>query len=345
MKQRLRTLIVLASAMVMMLALAIPAPAAIAGDLPPGGSFYDDDGNIHEGGIEAIAAEGITKGCNPPTNDVYCPDGPVTRGQMAAFLVRALKLPASTTDHFTDDDGSVFEADINRLAAAGITKGCNPPTNDLYCPDGKVTRGQMAAFLVRAFGYTDDGGGGLFSDTSGSIFARDIDRLATAGVTKGCNPPVNDRYCPDSLVLRDQMASFLTRALGLVPMTPPIGFIGVFEGLDPEPGSSHVTLTIGPTGSDHMVEVVLVDEGETLCLARFGELSPGSASGVGTRVDSTHIEIAFPELVCHTSSGDQVFPGPINAIYEHDPLADVVRVVNSAICRWRSDGGSEADCE
>ncbi|MEN8238257.1 MAG: hypothetical protein ABFR53_03535, partial [Actinomycetota bacterium] len=41
--------------------------------LPPGGTFIDDDGNIHEGNIEAIAAEGITKGCNPPTNNKYCP--------------------------------------------------------------------------------------------------------------------------------------------------------------------------------------------------------------------------------------------------------------------------------
>jgi hypothetical protein len=24
--------------------------------LPPGGTFVDDDGNVHEGGIEAIAA-------------------------------------------------------------------------------------------------------------------------------------------------------------------------------------------------------------------------------------------------------------------------------------------------
>ena len=50
---------------------------------------------------------------------------------------------------FTDDDGSVFERDIEWLAANGITFGCNPPTNDNYCPNGNVTRGQMAAFLHR----------------------------------------------------------------------------------------------------------------------------------------------------------------------------------------------------
>ena len=49
-------------------------PSAVgAGSLPPGGTFFDDNGNIHEGNIEAIAAAGITRGCNPPTNNRYCP--------------------------------------------------------------------------------------------------------------------------------------------------------------------------------------------------------------------------------------------------------------------------------
>jgi hypothetical protein len=72
----------------------------------------------------------------------------------------------------------------------------------------------MAAFLVRALRYTDDGGGDLFADDDGSVFEDDIDRLATAGVTRGCNPPDNDRFCPTSIVTRGQMAAFLHRALG-----------------------------------------------------------------------------------------------------------------------------------
>ena len=109
--------------------------------LPPGGTFIDDDGNVHEGGIEAIAAEGITSGCNPPANNRYCPAETVTRGQMAAFITRALPLPASDDDFFTDDTGNVFESAINSLAAAGVTQGCNPPANDAFCPDREMTRG------------------------------------------------------------------------------------------------------------------------------------------------------------------------------------------------------------
>ncbi len=121
----------------------VPPPATgTFADVPSTHTFYAD--------IEWLAAEGITKGCNPPDNTLFCPDDSVTRGQMAAFLVRALHLPAAGSAGFADTSGSTFEDDIDRLAAAGITKGCNPPTNDLFCPNDYVTRGQMAAFLARA---------------------------------------------------------------------------------------------------------------------------------------------------------------------------------------------------
>jgi SpoIID/LytB domain protein len=181
--------------------------------LPP---FLDDDGSVHEADIAIIAELGITRGCNPPANDLFCPKDPVTRGQMAAFLVRMLNLPQASQDHFTDDQGNLFQTEINALAEAGITKGCNPPANDRFCPDNHVTREQMAAFLVRALGLTDDGGKNWFVDDNGNIFEGDINRLAASGITKGCNPPVNDRFCPKDPVTREQMASFLARSLEFV---------------------------------------------------------------------------------------------------------------------------------
>jgi len=188
--------------------------------LPPGGSFVDDDGSTHEGGIEAIAAAGLTTGCNPPVNDRYCPDSNVTRGQMAAFIARARQLAVSGEDFFTDDEGDVFERSINSIARAGITFGCNPPMNDQFCPDRAMTRGEMAAMLARAFALpaspVDH-----FLDDDGHRFEDVIKRIARAGITTGCNPPVNDRFCPNALITRAQMATFLTRSLGLVPNRPP----------------------------------------------------------------------------------------------------------------------------
>jgi hypothetical protein len=160
--------------------------------LPPGGTFVDDDGSPHEADIEAIAAEGITRGCDV---DRFCPEDSVTRGQMAAFLVRALGLEATGTGGFTDTAGSVFAADIDRLAAAGITRGCGTTR---YCPDDPVTRGQMAAFLRRALGDRITPGPPVeFVDDDASVFEGDIEWLGATGITRGCNPPANDRFCPD----------------------------------------------------------------------------------------------------------------------------------------------------
>ena len=172
-------------------------------DVPASHTFHGD--------VEWLADEGITQGCNPPLNDRFCPSNSVTRGQMAAFLVRALDLPAGTPGRFTDTTNSVFAADIDALATAGITAGCNPPDFDQYCPGRPVTRAQMAAFLVRALDL-EPGATGTFIDDDG-VFEADIEALADAGITRGCNPPDNDRFCPNNPVTRGQMAAFLHRAL------------------------------------------------------------------------------------------------------------------------------------
>ncbi len=163
----------------------------------------------------------------------------------------------------------MFETDIAKLAAAGITKGCNPPDNTHYCPDAVVTRGQMAAFLVRALNLTDDGGGNTFTDDNGTVFETDIAKLAAAGITKGCNPPTNDHYCPNDPVHRDQMASFLGRALNLTPTTPPepvpgsvamCGYYTLAESFAPDIVRAAATTVTAPgAGSEPDVVVELSD--------------------------------------------------------------------------------------
>ena len=125
-----------------------------ATDLPPTDEdfFDDDDGATGEAAINRLAAAHITGGCGVRR---YCPHDQVTRGQMASFLVRTLDLPpAVDPNHFSDDNGSTHEADIDSLFEAGITGGCG---SGLYCPKEPVTRGQMAAFLYRAFAAPPEG--------------------------------------------------------------------------------------------------------------------------------------------------------------------------------------------
>ncbi|HSJ33840.1 MAG TPA: S-layer homology domain-containing protein [Acidimicrobiia bacterium] len=133
----------------------VMAATAVGSSTDGRGSFTDDDGSIHESDINGLAASEITKGCNPPDNTRFCPHSPVTRAQMASFLVRALDLPAADQNPFTDTAGSVHLDDIDALAQADITKGCNPPDNTRYCPNDPVTRAQMASFLVRALDGVD----------------------------------------------------------------------------------------------------------------------------------------------------------------------------------------------
>lgn len=85
--------------------------------LPPH-PFSDAINHAFELEISWLFREEITGGC---TSTRFCPASGVTRGQMAAFLTRALHLPTTTADFFDDDDGTTFEHDINRLAHAGIT--------------------------------------------------------------------------------------------------------------------------------------------------------------------------------------------------------------------------------
>ena len=101
------------------------------------------------GEILGLNELGITDGC---TATSFCPGRAVTRAEMAAFLVRALDLvPPPDGDPFTDDNGHLFEDEIESLQFHGITDGC---TATSYCPGRAVTRAEMAAFLVRALAQT-----------------------------------------------------------------------------------------------------------------------------------------------------------------------------------------------
>ena len=211
---RLRRVVVLVVTSLALAAALIPAAGGQttnASDLAPGGTFLDDDDTVHEGAIEAIAASGITTGCEP---DVFCAARLITRAEMAAFLARALNLPLDAPDAFSDDPGHQFEAEINAVALAGVTVGCDAA---LFCPTDTVSRSQMASFLVRAFDVAPSGDD-AFLDDDGSVHEAAINAIAAAGITTGCDTLI---YCPLQRVRRDQMASFLARAMGLDPMVPP----------------------------------------------------------------------------------------------------------------------------
>lgn len=175
-------------------------PASGFWDVPPESTFSAD--------VAWLGGEGITRGCNPPWRDHFCPDRGLTRAQAATMLVRALDLPATDVDRFGDDDHATsHEADINALAAAGITRGCAP---DRFCPDKVLTRQQMASLIARALDLPAVAGD-TFVDDDGSSHEADIERIAAVGITRGCGETT---FCPTRAVRRDEVAAFLHRALG-----------------------------------------------------------------------------------------------------------------------------------
>ena len=116
-------------------------------------TFGDTVGHWAEDWIEALKNDGITSGC---AIGLYCPENPVTRAQMAVFLLKAKYGPSysppavGASTGFTDVPTTYWAAAwIKQLAAESITGGCG---TGIYCPESPVTRAQMAVFLVKAFG-------------------------------------------------------------------------------------------------------------------------------------------------------------------------------------------------
>ena len=129
---------------------------------PPTGTDFGDvpAGSFAAAWIEELASLNITVGCGGGN---FCPNDPVTRAQMAAFLIKAAHgagftpppcvgafddVPCPATVDFPYSDW------IEQLYAEAITAGCQPaPPGGLpsYCPGSPNTRGQMAVFIVKAF--------------------------------------------------------------------------------------------------------------------------------------------------------------------------------------------------
>lgn len=110
--------------------------------------FTDTEQNGHASNIDMMAQLGVVGGYADGT---FRPAAVVTRAQVASMLVR---LHSNVFDGtfptgeaaFEDVEGNVHRDAIQRLVAAGITRGMTPTT---FAPGGSVTRAQMATFVMR----------------------------------------------------------------------------------------------------------------------------------------------------------------------------------------------------
>jgi glucose/arabinose dehydrogenase len=197
-------------------------PSDLFGTLVKGwfADFLDvPQSNLFHADVETIFRNGITAGCGAGN---YCPALPVTRAQMAVFLLKGehgggYTPPTCSATIFGDVPcpGGPNVNWVNRLFEEGITSGCG---NGNYCPSDPLTRAQMAVFLLKG-----KHGGAYgppacaateFADVPcpGAPFVDWINQLWAEGITAGCG---GGNYCPAAATPRAQMATFLVRTFSL----------------------------------------------------------------------------------------------------------------------------------
>ena len=169
--------------------------------------------------IFRLSQAGITNGCGIR---LYCPEGNVTRAEMAKFLLKgrhgSIYLPPAATAVFSDVPTTYWAADwIVQLYQEGLSTGC--ATDPLrYCPGSNVTRAEMAKFLLLAkYGstYTPPAVGlstGFADVPAGYWAAAWIKQLAVEGIT---TLPADGNYLPEAPVTRAEMAKFLVITFNL----------------------------------------------------------------------------------------------------------------------------------
>ena len=193
---------------IVLAAVALAASAASVAQIPPAHGFRS---------FVSTLARNQAAGCGRGNN---CADSPVTRAQMAVFLIASREdegyaPPACVTPSFTDVPcRNPFAPWINELAARRITGGGGGGN---YGPDIPVSREQMAVLLLRtreASGYSPPPcATPIFADVPcSSPYAPWINEMVDRGITNGCG---GGQYCPASAVTRTQAAVFLVRVFGL----------------------------------------------------------------------------------------------------------------------------------
>ena len=282
-------------------------------DVPPSSSYFD--------AANLMFVAGVTDGCvagSTPSTRMFCPDESVTREEMAAFIVRAVTGTLTPATYnpvplFTDVPATnPFFPHIQKMGELGITDGC---ATGLFCPTDTVPRYQMAIFLVRArlalygasFSYNSTP---YFTDVPVTVEGNTttfpfIQRAYEEHITNGCgtNPLI---YCPDDLVTRGEMASFIMRGLFnettiLGPTSPMV--TGVSPSSMAATVGAQITVTItGVNTSFQAGDTVTVPSG----MLAVSNVVVNSATSISATLTANSNVAAGPQALVVTSSGQNL---------------------------------------
>ncbi len=282
-------------------------------DVPESATFFD--------AANLMFDAGVTNGCqasNDAATRLFCPNNNITRGEMAAFLVRSVTgtlTPAlyNPAPYFTDvPTTNGFFPFIQKLEELGITNGCGA---GLFCPTETIPRWEMAIFMVRSrlalhgapfttakIPY--------FTDVPTNVEGNGvpfpfIQRAYEEHVTNGCgvNPLI---YCPDELVTRGQMASFIMRGLFnettiLGPTAPQV------TGVSPSAmasivGTQIAVIITGANTSFQTGDTVSVPSG----MLAVTNVAVNSATSITATLTANSNVVAGPQALVVTSGGQNL---------------------------------------
>jgi hypothetical protein len=281
-------------------------------DVPPSATYFD--------AADLMFEAGVTTGCvqsADPTTRQFCPNDNVTREEMAAFIVRAVTgtvTPAiyNPTPYFQDVDSSnMFFPHIQKLMDLGITTGCSqdPP---LYCPTETIPRWEMAMFMIRGrlmiYGASfNTSTTPYFADVPTNVEGNGmpfpfIQRSYDEHITNGCaSNPLS--YCPDELVTRGEMASFIMR--GLFNETMVIGptapyLTAVTPNTVPQTSGSQIGVTISGTNTSFQNgDTVTVPSG----MLAVSNIVVNSATSISATLTVNANAVAGPQALVVTTGG------------------------------------------
>lgn len=240
---------------------AVVAPAA---DAKPADSFVDDDTSRYEPYIERAVAERLVSGCNPPSNDRFCPDQTMTRAEFAVMLATALDVGAKGRTRFRDMRKHFAESAVKGLDEAGIRVGCG---KERFCPDQTIQRGAMAGFIAEGLGWDVGDVRHAYGDLDDHRHGAALAVLARRGAVVPCDAPVSRRLCPDRVVTRAEAVFALVVALKL----------------DPAPAPAHQSRSPSPEFADNFKGLKLWDSRTPSSRNRV-DLTDDGYSGSGLRV-------------------------------------------------------------
>jgi hypothetical protein len=295
--------------------LAIAVSIAQFNDVSPTATYFD--------AANLMFNDGVTTGCvqsSSPQIREFCPNENVTREEMAAFIVRAVTgtvtpVIYNPTPYFLDvPNTNPFFPHIQKLMDLGITTGCSldPP---LFCPTNVIPRWEMAMFMIRArlmlYGASfSTAATPYFVDVPTNVEGNGvpfpfIQRAYEEAVTNGCgsDPLV---FCPDSVVTRGQMASFIMRGLFnetmvLGPTAPML--TGVIPNMVAQTAGSQITVTVSGTNTNFQSgDTVAVPSG----MLTVSNIVVNSATSVSATLTVNANAVAGPQALVVTTGGQNI---------------------------------------